>query len=215
MPQHIQLLGGEPFLHPQLIEVVTVARKYWTKSDIRITTNGHLLSKLTEDKLNALQKLNIRIDISAHENDDESLKKAKEITKRLKKAKLRFKWKPSNQTWISYHQLDEQGYPVPYHSNPSLAYRVCSPKNCIPVNYNRLFRCSIIANAYAAYNEGVLLSEQWSLISAPISLSSDAAPKEILQFITNGPVLECSICPESLNWIDSKQLKGNVKRKSA
>jgi organic radical activating enzyme len=215
VPQHVQLLGGEPFLHPQLVEVITVARKYWMKSDIRITTNGLLLSKLAEEKLNALQKLNIRIDISAHENDDESLKRANEITKRLKKSNVRFKLKPSNQTWIPYYQLDEQGNPIPYHSNPMSAYRICDPKNCIPINDNRLFRCAIIASAHAAYNEGALLTDQWSIVSAPTSLSIDASPKEILAFITNGPVPECSICPESLNCIDSKQLKGNIKRKNA
>jgi organic radical activating enzyme len=215
MPRRVRLLGGEPFLHPQLIEVITAARKYWTKSDIHITTNGLLLSNLAEEKLNALQKLNILINVSAHVNDEESIKRTNEITKRLKSTKVRFRLKTSNKTWTPSHQLDEQGYPIPYQNNPTSAYRACSPKDCIPVNHNRLFRCSIIANAHAAYNEGALLSDQWSVVSTPTSLSTDASPKEMLEFITNGPVPECSICPVSLNYIESKQLNGNIKRKSA
>jgi hypothetical protein len=215
MPRRVNLLGGEPFLHPQLVEVATVARKYWAESEIHITTNGLLLPNLTDEKLNALQKLNIRINISAHKNDEESLKRADEITKRLERAKFSFGWNPSNQTWLPYHQLDEQGHPIPYNNDPASAYWICGPKVCIPVNHNRLFRCSIIANLHAAYNEGALLSDQWSVISAPTSLSTDASPKEILEFITNGPLPECSMCPKLLNHIESKQLKKNIKRKSA
>jgi organic radical activating enzyme len=159
-PRRINLLGGEPFLHPQIVEIVTAARKYWAKSEIHITTNGLLLPNLAEEKLNALQKSNARINISAHENDEAALKRAEEITKRLKRAKCSFHWKPSHQTWVQFYQLDERGNPVPHHSNPTSAYQICGTKFCVPVNYNRLFRCSITANA--AYNEGALLSDQWS-----------------------------------------------------
>jgi hypothetical protein len=45
---HIELLGGEPLLHPQVVDFLTASRNYFPKAEIGITTNGVLLSKMPE-----------------------------------------------------------------------------------------------------------------------------------------------------------------------
>ena len=42
------ILGGEPLLHPDFIEMCFIARQYLPFSRIRVTTNGLLLNKLSK-----------------------------------------------------------------------------------------------------------------------------------------------------------------------
>lgn len=44
----IRLLGGEPLLHPQAASFMTVTRRYFSRADIRIVTNGILLPKVSD-----------------------------------------------------------------------------------------------------------------------------------------------------------------------
>jgi organic radical activating enzyme len=45
---YISLMGGEPLLHPQINDFLSVAGKYFPKTKIRIVTNGILLLKQSE-----------------------------------------------------------------------------------------------------------------------------------------------------------------------
>jgi MoaA/NifB/PqqE/SkfB family radical SAM enzyme len=42
----IDLLGGESLLHPEIIKIMEIARKYFRSGDINIVTNGILLKKM-------------------------------------------------------------------------------------------------------------------------------------------------------------------------
>lgn len=46
--KRIHLLGGEPLLHPDIVQVMKVTRKYFAHSQIDIYTNGVLLDKQEE-----------------------------------------------------------------------------------------------------------------------------------------------------------------------
>jgi len=64
--EEISLLGGEPLLHPQIIDCVNTARKYFKKSRIQIATNGILLLNQSELFWETLKRNNIRICISVY-----------------------------------------------------------------------------------------------------------------------------------------------------
>lgn len=49
-----KIIEGEPFLHPQFLEIIQLLRKNFPKTYISITTNG---TKLTEENIAFLQKL--------------------------------------------------------------------------------------------------------------------------------------------------------------
>jgi len=44
----IKILGGEPLLHPRITEFFDIARKYFPKLPIQVTTNGILLTAMSE-----------------------------------------------------------------------------------------------------------------------------------------------------------------------
>jgi MoaA/NifB/PqqE/SkfB family radical SAM enzyme len=62
----IKLLGGEPLLHPQLIDFLDITRKYFPNSHIIILTNGILLLKQSNEFWETCKKNNISIHISKY-----------------------------------------------------------------------------------------------------------------------------------------------------
>jgi MoaA/NifB/PqqE/SkfB family radical SAM enzyme len=61
--EDITLSGGEPLLHPKLIEIIEIARKYFTSGEIIIITNGILLNEQPNEFWDTCRKnrINIRI----------------------------------------------------------------------------------------------------------------------------------------------------------
>ena len=64
--KEISLLGGEPLLHPEIIDFTDVARTYFKRGKIQIATNGILLSKQPESFWKALNRNNIRLCITVY-----------------------------------------------------------------------------------------------------------------------------------------------------
>lgn len=62
----IRLLGGEPFLLPNLSEYCKIVRNIYTESDIRIVTNGLLCLKYDDAFYTKIYDLRIGIDISLY-----------------------------------------------------------------------------------------------------------------------------------------------------
>lgn len=65
------ILGGEPLLHPDFIDICITARKFLPLSRIRVTTNGLLLHKLTKQQLCILHRYDIEILISKYRETDD------------------------------------------------------------------------------------------------------------------------------------------------
>lgn len=57
----IQLMGGEPLLHPQITEIMRITREAFPVGRIRIVTNGILLPKMTEKFWEACRENDVEI----------------------------------------------------------------------------------------------------------------------------------------------------------
>ena len=62
----IRLLGGEPLLHPNIIEAFRIVRKYCKKPQILLVTNGILLSEMPEEFWEACVKYDITISLTVY-----------------------------------------------------------------------------------------------------------------------------------------------------
>jgi hypothetical protein len=62
----IKILGGEPLLHPRVIEFFDIARRIFPATYIQITTNGILLTGQPEEFWRSCRKNNIIISISQY-----------------------------------------------------------------------------------------------------------------------------------------------------
>lgn len=55
----LKLFGGEPLLHPDIIEIITCARKIFPDAKILVHSNGLLVPKCTEELLTRMNQLEI------------------------------------------------------------------------------------------------------------------------------------------------------------
>src|SRR5688500_20260612 len=60
-PSVFKLVGGEPLLHPRLLDLVAVARRSEIASRISITTNGLLLGRMPDALFRAIDALTISL----------------------------------------------------------------------------------------------------------------------------------------------------------
>jgi MoaA/NifB/PqqE/SkfB family radical SAM enzyme len=60
------LMGGEPLLHPDIIDIITLTRKYFAKGNVRIITNGIALANQSDTFWLACKKNNINIVITRY-----------------------------------------------------------------------------------------------------------------------------------------------------
>lgn len=62
--ERLELMGGEPLLHPQLIDFITISRDLFQEAEINICTNGILLEKQSAVFYNACSSNRVSIAIS-------------------------------------------------------------------------------------------------------------------------------------------------------
>ncbi|MDR2643277.1 MAG: radical SAM protein [Planctomycetaceae bacterium] len=191
-PQSVILVGGEPLINPEIAEIAAAVRYFWRRTKIRILTNGRLIPKINTEKLRQLKRIKVVFDISPH-GVNEELKN--NIEKILNNYGIKFKWNLSDQSWQELYHI-ENGQPIPLQCNPTEAYKICNRKDCIAINDNKLFKCSYLANINAAYNEGIL-PDNWKKAAQTKTLTPNATATEIVNFLRNGAIPECAICPDT------------------
>ncbi len=85
--EKIRLMGGEPFLTPNLIEYVKYTKSLFPDSDIRIVTNGLLIPDYPDASLRELSAIGCRIEISGY---PPTIKAKKQIADKLNRNRVRF-----------------------------------------------------------------------------------------------------------------------------
>ncbi|ACK69918.1 Radical SAM domain protein [Gloeothece citriformis PCC 7424] len=80
LPRGVKLVGGEPLLHPNILEVIEAIRTSQISNFVKLVTNGHLLTKVPElfwEKIDA-------VDISMYPNQSLNSDTIKELKQRAK-----------------------------------------------------------------------------------------------------------------------------------
>lgn len=133
----VNLMGGEPLMHPQLVEAITVTRRILPNVKLTVTTNGLLLGRMKRDFWEACRNNNVVIRITCYPKESvrKYLKGVWLVLShhvKLERAGWRFGFR---------HQLlDERG-----SFNAAANYQQCQ-LHCTQVRDATLWPC-----AYAAY----------------------------------------------------------------
>lgn len=85
-----RITGGEPFLHPYLIEICKLIKNYFPNNHLEIATNGILLNKYSKQKLIELKTLNCSIQFSLYPFIDNAPEFYKKIFQQLDKLKIKY-----------------------------------------------------------------------------------------------------------------------------
>ena len=158
-PKLVTIFGGEPCLHPKLIEICLAVRHTWPDTKIRLITNGYLLNNF--DSISWHQFDNFEIQISVHRKDHESYinqniknillhKKDWQVKKFGGNDHKQLAWISSNLTiYKSIFQHFVVPYKKgfqPYNSDPVEAHKICGA-SATPILYKgKLYKCPPVAN---------------------------------------------------------------------
>lgn len=201
-PAVTTIFGGEPCLHPRLIEICKHVRTSWPGTTIRLITNGYLLDNFDADQWFELGRFEIQV--SVHRKDHEQVlnKKIKNILTKRKPWITTAHQAPGDHKqiqWqhnlVSIHKSTFKEFVVPYrqingqllpwNSNPAESHKICGAPSTPVLYKGKLYKCPAVANAID------ITKENWFDYSA-VSVSDD-----LTDFINSIGIPEpvCGQCP--------------------
>jgi hypothetical protein len=168
-PKVITLFGGEPCLHPHLIEICNTIRQCWPDCTLRLITNGYLLDNFPAEAWFDFAPFEMQVSI--HRADHESV-----INQKIKKVlSCRDQWHVQQdprsthqklvwslpgikiyKSWfrefiVPYRYTNEEF--KPWNSNPTLAHKVCGAPSTPVLYKGKLYKCPAVANTIDLSNE--------------------------------------------------------------
>lgn len=182
----VQLLGGEPLLHPQVIDFLRLARHHFPTNRIELVSNGILLKKQKDIFWESCRNYNINIIVTKYPiNIDFS--------------DVKMKAQQMNVSFAFYgntEEVDKTMMCIPIDvegkQNAEDSFLRCSRANrCVAVDNGNIYPCSLIP--YIKYfnkqfNQNLQIGDKDFL-----PLNKAKSLDEILNFISN-PVPFCRFC---------------------
>lgn len=171
------LMGGEPLLHPQLGELVTIARKKLPNTEIGLTTNGLLIDAISDNLWAKFIENNVKINISKYPVNSDNI------------AHLLDKVAEKNLLGRVYVKNYFRKYiNLKGNSNRHLTYSQCYMNHCLIVKGDCLFKCPF--SLYVGY-----FNKKFNTkipVSSGLNLKT-ASNRQIKEFIGN-PIESCDYC---------------------
>lgn len=184
--EEIQLLGGEPLLHPDIKRFMEITRTYFPTNTINIVTNGTLLKKQSDEFWESCRKNNIQIIVTKYPVNVDY----QNIKQLAKEKGITFSFYGNTETVDKTMQclpLDLAG-----KQNAKDSFLRCARANrCISLDNGKIYTCSLIPyvkyfNKY--YNKQLEVSSK-----DYIDIYSAKSLNEILHFVSQ-PMPFCRYC---------------------
>ncbi|MGN0340404.1 MAG: radical SAM protein [Lachnospira sp.] len=129
----IRILGGEPLLHPDIIDILKIYRSIYVDSEIDLCTNGLLIPKMNEEFFECLRENRITVHVSGYKPTYNMLDR---IDERLK------------QSGVQYTVLKREEFAKYYTLEPDNdadeSFRGCIASGCRELYRGKLMRCSAV-----------------------------------------------------------------------
>lgn len=208
---HIEILGGEPLLHPRLSSWVEGITKLWPKSDVWVTTNGTRLSKV-RGLHELLHSNKCKLKISVHGNNlreviAEEIFSAFGACKVLPiKNNIRFDYINSinfltalgveielqNGSHLQDICFVDDKFNL-RRSDPIIAHENCGIRTCHHMIDNKIYKCSVLGLLPKFFEQKKLDVAQ---LRPYLGLDVEAVSQCEIDKLREA-VPHCSICPES------------------
>jgi organic radical activating enzyme len=163
-PKVLTLFGGEPCLHPNLIEICRLVKKHWPDSVVRLITNGYLLNNFDSESWFEFEPFEIQV--SMHRADhrhiiDRAIKNIlltqtgwKTILSNDASDHKQIGWKLNQFTiyksifkdFVVPFKLTD-GQIQPWMSLAQEAHKICGAPNTPVLYKGLLYKCPAVANA--------------------------------------------------------------------
>ena len=187
--ESIELLGGEPLLHPDIIKFFEITRECFPIGKIILVTNGMLLLKMKEEFWRAAQQYKITIWPTKYPiNVDYDL-----IEKKAKEYGIPYGYftmttdKQGNKLLENYH-FDIEGN----QSAENNFYNCYRGNYCITLSHGRLYSCAVCAHMHH-FKEYFQLDQMVISDRNSIDIYDAENAEQISEFLTH-PMPACRYC---------------------
>jgi len=200
-PEYVNVMGGEPLLHPELETILAETKKYWPDSRIDLITNGLLIGKMPDSLFSVLRDLDVRVRVSKHFDDPHFDRIYRKNIGILCREGIPYLEINSASGWLKFYRLDRHGNAFPYQSDSEKAWKICYVKGlCITLLDNKLYQCPQLA-CYAHAVRNGYVSDKWKVVLDYQPLSPDCTCEELETFVKGNRCEQCSICPEEFEHV--------------
>lgn len=132
----IRLLGGEPLLNNDMDKFVEITRDIFPDADLRIVSNGLLISDKLDNLLKSIRKNRVSFDITLY---PPTAVKKREIIKTMESYRISYNFTEPIQTFFKIRDLDGK-------SDGRRSFEKCM--RCYVLNEGKLAQCGLPIHAY-------------------------------------------------------------------
>lgn len=204
-PAVATIFGGEPCLHPDLVEICRAVRDTWPSTTLRLITNGYLLHRFDARAWFDLCPLQIQVSVHRKDHEQRINQNIRLILAEDKPWKINQHGGDREHKQMSWYHArgieiyksvfkdfivpyrDQQGSILPWNSDPALAHSICGSPSTPILFKGRLYKCPAVANVM-----DIIGRDSWCGYQ-PLDVDSDLS--EFVAAIGK-PESCCSQCPD-------------------
>ena len=203
-PDFFILIGGEPTLNKELVDITLIAAKMWPQSRIKIVSNGFFLGLHPELPF-VMSKHNVCLEISVKSMEPAYQEKLQSIHRIVqawseRHANLDIIWRNDCEHWIEiYHGYGPSMMPF-NDGNSQKSFENCGFKICKVLHNGKLWKCPRLA-FLKMQNDKFALHSSWNRYMNYIPLEPDCTNEEMISFFEEETISECDMCPVETRYI--------------
>lgn len=182
--EHLRLVGGEPLLHPQIVDVISIVQQSKIADRVRVITNGSVLSRMPEEFWESVDEVHV----SLYPNKELSESCLDTCAELAKANAVSLVIKRFNQFRETYTELGTNDDAL-----VKRIYRTCQIAH--------VWRCHTIAHGYffrcpqSVFIPALLLPDAEKAVDGLKIHSGPTFGEELLDFLENpDPLRSCQFC---------------------
>lgn len=197
-PHTFSLLGGEPTIHPDLTEFVSMTRRLWPVAHLRLVTNGFFLHRHPALPAVLQHDPNACIYLSIHHDAPEYQEKLKPILALLRSwirdYGIQVRTYTSFKNWTRvYHGSGSAMEPF-NDGQPRQSWERCPAKYCPQLFEGKIWKCGPLA--YLKLQDAKYrLSDSWKPYLQYQALEPGCTDMQLAEFFRREEEPSCGMCP--------------------
>lgn len=195
LPENFIIMGGEPTLNKDLLQITRISCELWKHSKVKIVTNGYFLKnhpRLPE----IMHDMKVSLEISLKSDSDEYRKQMAPVRELVdswtERYRIDVRWREDQKSWLKvYHGYGPNIKPFE-DNDPAESYRNCGQKVCRALHERCIWKCPRLAYLHTYKFK---LDDSWDKYLKYEPLRPGASLSQIRKFFTEEEIPECSMCP--------------------
>lgn len=206
----VTIAGGEPLMHPELLDAIVDLRSIFPDAMINLVTNGTYIIKKSQVVRTLKEVGHSCLTVSDHEPDKNYSQKVKKFLLGMfdwKQSDIRPDWlETDNQFYLELRPASHfitplngsYGQAKPHHSDPEKAFANCCFHDSLNYYQGKIYKCSPLQYLNRVLTDwGQQEDPDWQQYLDYRPLSLESSDQEIHEFFSHYNRAEkyCSMCP--------------------